>query len=154
MEKTHVSKYKILGLPLVHINTNGVAKGIIAIGRFAFGVVAIAPLSVGIISIGALSFGLLAVAALALGFFTFGGLSLGAFAVGGLALGFYAVGGFALGVHVLGGMALGMYRIVLDPAQLENLAILSHLGEVFIAIGLVAALLLGNHMAKKRRTEQ
>lgn len=86
-EYEYISKTKIRGLPLVHINVGyGIrkAKGIVAIGNIAKGL-----LSIGVLSMGILSFG-----GLSLGLFTFAGLSLGfLLAIGGIAIGTISVGG-------------------------------------------------------------
>lgn len=103
------SKITIGGIPLVHINLGrGIykAKGIIAVGNFAFGVLSVGIASAGLISIGGVSLGLLAFAGLALGGLAVGGAALGIFAVGGLAVGVYSIGGCALASRIaMGGYA-------------------------------------------------
>ena len=115
----YISKIKIFNLPLVHINVgNGrasKAKGIIAIGNYAYGLItiglfcfggiSIGILPIGLISLGCLSIGLLlSIGALAIGTVSIGGISIGIFATGGLAIGFYALGGacFAKNIGVGG----------------------------------------------------
>ena len=99
----YVSKTRLFGLPLVHVNLSRlsgktcVAKGIIAVGDVALGVVSIGGLAVGLFSLGGISLGLL---------LAFGGLALGALAIGGVSLGIMAVGGAAIGVYALGGAAI------------------------------------------------
>lgn len=101
----YVSKTRLFGLPLVHINVGAGlyrAKGIVAIGNVATGLIAIGGLSVGILAIGGIALGLL---------FVLGGLSLGALAIGGVALGGIAVGGVAIGLVSVGGLAVGWFAI-------------------------------------------
>lgn len=88
------SRFKLFGVPLVHINTgNGAvtktARGIIAIGDIATGVVSIGGVSVGLISVGGVSLGVL----------TLGGVAIGVGAIGGVAIGFYALGGVAIALY-------------------------------------------------------
>lgn len=93
----YISKTKIFGIPLVHINTSGrhgvaVAKGIIAIGDVAFGLVSIGGVSVGLVSIG--------------------GIALGALSIGGVAAGALAIGGVAIGYTAIGGVAIAIYNAI------------------------------------------
>lgn len=93
----YISKAKIFGIPLVHINISGrygigVAKGIIAIGDVAFGLISIGGLSLGLISIG--------------------GISIGAFALGGIAAGALAIGGIAIGYTAIGGIAVATFKAI------------------------------------------
>lgn len=88
----YISKTKIFGIPLLHINISGrygaaVAKGIIAIGDVAFGLISVGGVSVGLLSLGGVSVGLL----------TIGGVAAGILAIGGIALGYIAIGGVAVG---------------------------------------------------------
>lgn len=88
-----ISKTKIFGLPLVHVNTSGrygvgVAKGVIAIGDAAFGLISIGGFSVGLISIGGISLGLASLGGIAGGIWALGGISIGVTAIGGIALAF------------------------------------------------------------------
>ncbi len=87
----YVSKIKIFGLPLIHINlgrqfTGKVARGIIAVGNISCGVISIGGVSVGIFSLGGVSAGI----------FSVGGVSLGVFSIGGIAIGLQAYGDIAL----------------------------------------------------------
>lgn len=99
------SKSHIGSLPLVHINTVGKAKGIVAIGAVAKGIVSLGLVSLGLFSWGFISIGLLAIGGIALGGAALGGLAIGLLAVGGLALGFFALGGLAVGIYSVGGCA-------------------------------------------------
>lgn len=104
------SKRTWRGLPLVHINARGKAKGIIAIGLAAKGVIAIGLASVGVVSVGVVTVGVLAIAGLAaVGVAALGGLAAGLFACGGAAAGLFALGGIATGWDVFGGVAAGKY---------------------------------------------
>lgn len=100
------SKTHIGSLPLVHINTSGKAKGIVAIGASARGIIALGLVSMGLFSWGLISIGLLAIGGIALGGAALGGLAIGLLAVGGLALGILAFGGLAAGVYSVGGCAV------------------------------------------------
>jgi len=101
------TKYKILGLPLIHITSGklvdghyrrGIAKGWIAIGDVSFGI---------IISIGAVAFGGIAIGGLAIGLLSLAGLALGVFSLGGGAIGIFACGGAAIAWQAaLGGLAV------------------------------------------------
>ena len=77
------------------------AKGVIAIGRFAYGVLAIGQVSGGIFAIGQLGIGLL----FGFGQATSGFVAIGQLAVGGLA----GVGQFSCGHMAIGQMAIGSY---------------------------------------------
>ncbi len=101
--KEYISKKKIFGLPLVHINIGGryqnkVAKGIIAIGDIAIGVVSLGGIAAGGVAVGGLSAGLLSLGGLALGGAALGGIAVGGVALGGIAIGGIAIGGIAIGV--------------------------------------------------------
>jgi len=108
----YISKAKIKGLPLVHINTGlgrGIkrAKGIIAIGDIAKGIIAIGGISMGLFTFGGVSIGLLSLGALALGLLlSIGGLSLGSIAFGGIAIGLLSIGGISIGLYSIGGIAI------------------------------------------------
>lgn len=113
----YISKARIGGIPLVHINYKrfGVAKGIIAIGGVAIGVVALGGLSIGILSIGGAALGLLAAVG---GAAAAGGLSIGGFAaaylfsLGGLAVSkVIAFGGFSFADISIGGIAKGIISV-------------------------------------------
>jgi hypothetical protein len=116
------SKTAIFGIPLIHIAAGRnketgkfmVAKGIIAIGQFAFGFITIAQFGIGLL------FGL--------GQFMGGTVALGQFAVGisfGLgqfATGAVAIGQFAFGEYVLAQIGYGKYvwsKTVKDPEAVE-----------------------------------
>lgn len=104
------SKRTWRGMPIVHINARGSAKGVIAIGLAAKGIVAIGLASVGVLSIGVVAAGVIAIAGLAaIGIGASGGLAAGVFACGGCAAGLFALGGVAAGWDVFGGVALGKY---------------------------------------------
>ena len=98
------------GMPIVHINARGKAKGVIAIGLAAKGIVSIGLASVGVVSVGIASVGVLAIAGLAAaGIAATGALAAGLFACGGCAAGLFALGGVAVGWDVFGGVAAGKY---------------------------------------------
>jgi hypothetical protein len=114
-----VSHRQILGLPLLHY-TRGkcpqtgkriTAKGVIAIGRFAFGILAIGHISMGVIAVGQVAIGLL----LGLGQATTGFLALGqltvvlAFGIGQFALGNVVIAQFGFGQYVLAQLGFGRY---------------------------------------------
>lgn len=109
----YVSKTKINGIPLVHINLglgNGVrkAKGIIAIGNVARGIIAIGGIAMGLLSLGAISIGLISIGGLvALGLLlSIAGISIGSIAIGGIAIGLFTIGGLSIGIYSIGGMAI------------------------------------------------
>jgi hypothetical protein len=100
----YCSRWKLFGLPLVHVRigdrystVRGPTKGWLAAGGyavgglFAFGAVAIAPVSIGFCAIGLVPFGAAAVGLVALG-----GVSFGVWSFGGLAVGWQAMGGCAI----------------------------------------------------------
>ncbi|MDE7192701.1 MAG: helix-turn-helix transcriptional regulator [Oscillospiraceae bacterium] len=104
------SKRTWRGMPIVHINARGAAKGVIAIGLAAKGIVAIGLASIGVLSLGVVTAGVLAFGGLAaVGIGASGGLAAGVFACGGCAAGFFALGGVATGWNVFGGVAAGKY---------------------------------------------
>lgn len=117
------SKTHIGSMPLVHINTTGKAKGIVAIGIFSKGIFSLGLISLGILSTGLISLGLLAIA----------GLAFGGAAIGGIAVGLLAIGGFALGLLSLGGLAIGFYSMG-GCAIAKNIA-LGGYAQGHIAIG-------------------
>ncbi len=100
------SKAHIGSLPLVHINTGGKAKGIVAVGLIARGIIFLGLISIGLFCWGFISIGILAIGGIALGGAALGGIAIGLLAVGGLALGFFAFGGLAVGVYSVGGCAV------------------------------------------------
>jgi hypothetical protein len=115
----YTSHLRMGQLPLVHITLGRnpetgqrtVARGVIAIGRFAVGIVALGQVAVGAVAIGQASFGGLALgqlaisATLALGqlsvapFFALGQISVAHTAIGQIAVGEYAMGQQTYGVH-------------------------------------------------------
>lgn len=112
-----VSHGKLFGLPLVHY-TRGrcpetgkriTARGIVAVGRFAFGVIAIGQVSVGLIAIGQLALGvLLGFGQASIGLAAVGQLAIGgAFGLGQAVTGFAAIGQLGLGTYVLAQFGIG-----------------------------------------------
>lgn len=96
----YVSRFRFLGLPLLHVNIGfGMYR---AKGFFAIGV-----LSAGFFSIGIFSLGLFALGLFALGLAAFGVFVAGGAAAGSVALGLAAFGAIAVGVHAMGGIAVG-----------------------------------------------
>ena len=120
----YISKKRVFGLPLLHVNFGlGFyrAKGIFAFGNFATGFFSYGFLSIGLIAAGFMSLGLLAFGGVAVGVMTFGGLSIGYVAVGGAAIGQYAIGGWAQGWLAVGNShAFGEHAFVV-PAQFSEL---------------------------------
>lgn len=111
----YISKIRIKGVPLVHINLglgHGIrkAKGMIAIGNIAKGVFALGGIAMGLISLGGVSLGLVALGGLALGILlSIGGLSIGSIALGGVAIGLFSIGGLAIGLYSTGGVSFAKY---------------------------------------------
>jgi hypothetical protein len=113
------SRHRWFGLPLLAYTSGRcpetgkakMAKGIIAVGRFALGVVAIGQVAIGLFPIGQVSLGLV----LGLGQFATGLVAVGQFALGGVfgfgqfATGLVAIGQFALGWHVVGQIGMGAH---------------------------------------------
>lgn len=114
----YVSKTKVGGVPLVHINwgMGRTAKGIIAIGLRAKGVLAIGIFSMGIISLGVFALGIFAFAAFALALASFGAVSVGLFVGGAVAVGFASFGAVAIGCFANGALAVGQFVAVGDVA--------------------------------------
>jgi hypothetical protein len=119
------TKFKLFGLPFVHITTGwvvngqhkrGIAKGWIAIGDISFGV---------IISLGAVSFGGIAIGGLAVGLLSFAGLAMGLFALGGGAIGIMASGGGAIAWQA----AFGGFALAIEYAQ-GGVAIANHANDL------------------------
>jgi hypothetical protein len=119
------SHAEILGVPLLHY-TRGkspetgrrvVARGVIAVGRFAIGIVGIGQVSAGVIAFGQVGLGLL----LGLGQATTGVVAVGQLAIGALfglgqiSTGFVAIGQFGLGHYVLAQKGFGTH--VWDTTQ-------------------------------------
>ncbi len=122
----------VKGVPLVHINFKGYARGIFAVGLAARGVVAVGLASVGVLSLGFAAVGVLALGlfgaagvfalgmtaagifafgAAAAGLISFGGISAGWLSFGGISVGKYAFGGLAVGDIALGGSAQGIIAV-------------------------------------------
>ncbi len=103
------SRTVLFGLPLVHYTygrnpeTGGrvVAKGILAVGRFAYGVIAIGHVAVGLLAVGQLAVGI----GFGLGQFSTGVLAIGQAALGG----WFGLGQFATGYIAIGQVAFGQY---------------------------------------------
>ncbi|GLC30213.1 hypothetical protein [Clostridium omnivorum] len=113
----YVSKTKIFGLPLFHMNCKpmGVAKGIFSFGSIAVGVFSFGAISVGVFSFGAVSLGIiLAIAGAAFsGLLSAGGIAISyGLSIGGLAIAKYiAVGGYASADIAIGGVAKGIVSV-------------------------------------------
>lgn len=111
----YISKTKIRGLPLVHVNFGfgreiRTAKGIIAIGNIAKGIIALGGVSIGVFTLGAVSIGLMSLGAFALGLLlSIAGLSIGSIAIGGIAIGLFSIGGISMGLYSIGGIAIAKY---------------------------------------------
>lgn len=113
----YVSKAKIFGIPLVHVNTKplGIAKGIFSFGSVAIGLVSLGGVSIGVLSFGGISLAIL----MAIGGAAFSGmLSIGGFSVayvaslGGAAIAKHiALGGYARADIAIGGVAKGIVAI-------------------------------------------
>lgn len=113
----YVSKTKVFGVPLVHINTKplGIAKGIFSYGTVAIGVFSFGAAAIGIFSFGAIGLGLILAAggAAVSGLASFGGaaaaygLSCGGAAVAKV----IAVGGYAKANIAIGGYADGIVAV-------------------------------------------
>lgn len=106
------------GIPLVHINLKGTAKGVFAVGLAAKGIVAVGLAALGVVSIGLAALGFLAIGgffsvgvistgALAAGILSLGGVSVGVLSLGGMSAGWFSFGGFSVGKYVIGGYANG-----------------------------------------------
>lgn len=113
----YISKTKVFGVPLVHINTKpfGVAKGIISFGTIAMGILSFGAISIGALSFGGLSAGLLLSTG---GAALSGGMSIGGAAIaygasiGGLAIAKHlAFGGYAAANIAVGGVTKGVISI-------------------------------------------
>ncbi len=102
------SEAAFLGYPLIHVafgrNAQGrlrVARGVIAIGQFAFGLITVAQFGVGLLfGLGQFIFGLTALAQFAIAVL---------FGVGQIATGYIAIGQVALGVYVLAQHGFGNF---------------------------------------------
>ena len=111
-----VSRAQVFGMPLIHYTygknpetgSRVVARGVIAIGRFAFGILAIGQFALGLFAIGQFAVALI---------FGLGQLSAGLLAVGQAAMGgMFGLGQFAMGYVVIGQLAFGKYVL----AQVGN----------------------------------
>lgn len=107
----YISKTRIRGVPLVHINIGfrrvKISKGIISIGNIAKGIIALGGISIGIVSLGGVSLGLISLGAIALGLvLSIAGISIGSIALGGMAIGLFAIGGISIGIYSVGGIAI------------------------------------------------
>lgn len=120
------SRWKLLGFPLVHINTGTtaegnprVAKGWLAIGSRAQGIVAIGGVALGVFSMGIAAFGVISIGGIAIGAtLAFGGLAAGFEAQGGVALGYQAAGGIALAWHTAsGGLAIAHDVVITNLSE-------------------------------------
>lgn len=112
------SKKTFRGIPLVHVNLKGAAKGIIAVGPAAKGVIAVGLAALGVVSVGVAALGVLAIGgfialgliangALSIGILSLGGVSLGVFSMGGVSAGWFSFGGVSAGTYAIGGSASG-----------------------------------------------
>lgn len=107
------------GLPLVSYTSGRcpetgrrkMAKGVLAVGRFAVGIVPIGQVAIGVFPIGQLSLGLVfGVGQLATGLFAVGQAAIGVvFGFGQLATGVVAIGQLALGWHVMAQLGVGAH---------------------------------------------
>lgn len=98
------------GVPVVHINLRGKAKGVVAVGLIAKGFVSVGLLSVGLLSVGVLALGLIAIGgALAVGGFASAAVAAGIVACGGVAAGVFSFGGASFGWLSFGGASIGKY---------------------------------------------
>lgn len=109
MRFEYISKRRLFGLPLVHINFGfGCrAHGIFAVGLVSVGFVSLGLLSVGLLAFGLFPLGILAFGSVAVGGVSFGGIAVGGVAIGGIAVGLFAMGGIAIGQLAIGGAAIG-----------------------------------------------
>lgn len=108
----YISKHRVCGIPLLHINIGlGVfrAKGIFAFGNIAIGLVSGGFLSLGLLSFGILSLALISLGDIAFGLIAFGGVAVGLMAFGGVAIGVMSFGGLAIGYCAVGGAAIGQF---------------------------------------------
>lgn len=103
-----------------------VAKGIIAIGRFAVGVLAFGQVGLGLVALGQVGIGILTVGQLSLGLLA---------AVGQLSFGYIAVGQIVAGVFGL--CQIGMAKHIWSPSQtdMEAVAFFSSLKMVLLNEG-------------------
>lgn len=106
----YTSKLHLFGWPLLAVSqgadasrneSQGHARGVIALGDVATGVIAIGGLARGVIAIGGIAFGLVTIAGVGFGGLVIAGVALGQTAYGGVGIGQYAKGGAAVGAHVV-----------------------------------------------------
>lgn len=113
----YVSKIKVFGVPLVHINAKplGIAKGIFSYGTVAIGVFSFGAVGIGIFSFGAIGLGLILAAggAAVSGLASFGGVAAAyGLSCGGAAVAkVIAVGGYAKADIAIGGYADGIVAV-------------------------------------------
>lgn len=113
----YISKTKVFGIPLVHVNTNpfGVAKGVFAAGITSIGVFSFGAISIGVLSFGAIALGILvAMGGVALsGILSMGGAAISYTAsLGGLAIAKYiSIGGYASADISIGGVCNGIVAV-------------------------------------------
>ncbi len=114
----YTSRRTLFGLPLVHYTAGRspetgrrkVAKGIVAVGRFAVGVIPVGQLSVGLVPIGQAAIGAVALGQAALGIAAAGQVGVGLlFGAGQVAAGYVAVGQCAVGEFVLAQAGAGTH---------------------------------------------
>jgi hypothetical protein len=114
--KSHAT---LFGLPLIHYTYGRcpetgkrvMAKGIIALGRFACGFIAIGHISFGLVAIGQIAIGLIfGLGQLSTGLAAAGQVAIAAFlGLGQLATGYIAIGQLALGRYVLSQAGFGEF---------------------------------------------
>ncbi len=110
----YISKRRILGMPLVHVNFGlGAyrAHGFFSFGIFAAGIFSAGIFAAGVLSAGIFSLGLLAFGSFVLGGLAFGSIAAGLAAFGGVAFGILAMGGVAVGQFAVGGVAVGQFAV-------------------------------------------
>ncbi len=134
----------INGLPLLHY-TYGVcpetgkrivAKGIIAVGRFATGILAIGHASFGLIALGQLGIGiLLGLGQASTGLYAVGQLAVGvAFGLGQLATGYTVIAQAGFGTYVLAQFGTGRHLLTPHQADPEALDHFARLLEFFKSV--------------------
>lgn len=126
----YISKRRILGMPLVHINLGfGAyrAHGFFSVGVFSAGIFSAGIFSAGVFSAGIFSLGLVALGCFALGGLALGSIAIGLAAFGAIAFGILSMGGVAIGQLAVGGVAVGQFAVG-DWAQGYLSVGLSHAG--------------------------
>jgi RNA polymerase sigma factor (sigma-70 family) len=116
----YMSKARLLGLPLVHVNsgTNENGRAARAIGWVAIGDIAYGFIACGGFAVGVLSFG-----GAAVGAFSFGGVVLGGLAMGGLGVGYYVLAGLGVGIVGFGGLIIAWQMAVGGLAIAHEIAL-------------------------------